>query len=90
MIYKCTNCKQYVESPLYKKVNLEGYYGVGDLFSTNTRTNVAFCPICGEASLEELNNIICDYCGEMIDGVESICTYQGETLCFDCFNRLKE
>ena len=48
-MYKCPECGEIFEEPVFETVCLEELYGVGSMFPNRHYKTLASCPECGEA-----------------------------------------
>ena len=47
-MYKCPECGEIFEEPVYEEVCMEDLYGVGSMFSDRHYKTICTCPECGE------------------------------------------
>ena len=52
-MYKCPECGQIFEDPVYEEVCMEDYYGVSSMFRDRHYKLFTSCPACGSAIDDE-------------------------------------
>lgn len=56
-MYRCNECGETFEEPIYMEVCWEDYYGVGSMFENKNYGVIAECPYCGEPIDREMDEI---------------------------------
>ena len=92
-MYKCNNCRSEFEEAAEKRICFEQEYGVANLFSSRSYTNIYVCPCCGDEDIHELEQ--CSVCEEWFDetdltDTEGLINGGIGYVCPQCYKDMKE